>query len=251
MLARLTSKPDLIQRAQHSQASAQRWAGKRGMMSKYYDKSRIEDLVQTNRHRNAVGGMWGEMGALQLEALTSLGLTPTHSVLDVGCGSLRLGRKLVRFLDEGQYYGTDLNTSLLEAGYEKELDAFLQARLPRENLRQHDVTETVPFDRTFDYLVAFSLFTHLTEAQSTAALQSISRCMHEASCLMATYFVTEQDPQQPHVHGSGITTYFDQDPFHVTTGTLEEMASAAGLVANPVDQIVHPRGQKLFAFRSS
>lgn len=218
-------------------------------MSKYYDTSRIEQLVQTDRHRNAVGGMWGEMGELQLAALKSLGLQPEHSVLDVGCGSLRLGRKLVRYLDPGQYFGTDLNEALLDAGYDRELDAYLQGRLPRENLKQHDVTQPMPFDRGFDYLVAFSLFTHLTAAQSQAALQSIAGCMHEGSCLMATYFVAPGNPDHPCEHASGITTYLDRDPYHVGPETIVEMARAAGLTAKAMPEIAHPRGQTLFGFR--
>ena len=218
-------------------------------MSKYYDTSKIEELVQTNRHRNAVGGMWGEIGKLQFGALKSLGLTPAHTVLDVGCGSLRLGRKLVRYLEPAQYYGTDLNAALLDAGYERELDAYLQARLPRENLKQHDVTEPMPFTQTFDYLVAFSLFTHLTAAQSQAALQSIATCMHPDSCLMATVFVAPDSPEAPYMHASGITTHIDRDPFHVAPDTVDDMARAAGLSATAMPEIAHPRGQSLYQMR--
>lgn len=218
-------------------------------MSKYYNTSKIQELVKANRHRHVVGGLWGEIGELQFAALKSLGMDSHHSVLDAGCGSLRLGRKLVRYLEPGQYYGTDLNEALIDAGYDRELDAYLKGRLPRENLKQHDVTQPMPFDRSFDYLVAFSLFTHLTAAQSQAALQSIATCMHPDSCLMATVFVAPDTPEAPYTHASGITTHIDRDPFHVAPDTVDEMARAAGLSATVMPEIAHPRGQSLYQMR--
>ena len=45
------------------------------------------------------------MGATQFRLLTTLGLREHHAVLDFGCGSLRAGRLLIPYLNEGRYHG--------------------------------------------------------------------------------------------------------------------------------------------------
>jgi hypothetical protein len=60
--------------------------------------------VELNPHL-AVGGMWEEIGKLQLDFLVNQGLRPTHKFLDIGCGTLRGGRHFIRYLDAGNYAG--------------------------------------------------------------------------------------------------------------------------------------------------
>jgi hypothetical protein len=45
----------------------------------------------------------------------------TTGVLDFGCGSLRLGRLLIPFLNERRYYGIEPNYWLIEDAIEREL----------------------------------------------------------------------------------------------------------------------------------
>ena len=71
--------------------------------------------------RNAVGGMWEEIGRLQLDFMIAQGLQPHHLLLDVGCGSLRAGVHFVRYLNDSHYYGIDAQQGLLDAGVRVEL----------------------------------------------------------------------------------------------------------------------------------
>src|SRR5215472_262077 len=93
----------------------------RAMTSSYDDKAALEAEVRAGRHRECVGGLWEEVGQLQLDFLVAQGLMPHHRLLDIGCGSLRGGVKLIRYLCAGHYAGIDLHESLLNAGYEIEL----------------------------------------------------------------------------------------------------------------------------------
>src|SRR5712691_3540887 len=105
------------------------------MISLYGDKAALEAEVRAGRHRACVGGLWDEIGQLQIDFLVSRGLLPHHRLLDVGCGSLRGGVKLIKYLDAGHYAGIDLHESLLDAGYEIELaKEGLTHKLPRSNL---------------------------------------------------------------------------------------------------------------------
>ncbi|MHA7858260.1 MAG: class I SAM-dependent methyltransferase [Henriciella sp.] len=216
------------------------------MTSKYYDADRIDGLVAEHRHRVVIGGLWEELGELQLTTLRQMNLKPHNSVLDVGCGSLRLGSKLVAFLEPNKYFGTDLNASLLDAGYERELPPELKSKLDRANLVAHDATQTLPFEQQFDYLVAFSLFTHLNLEQSTLVIRSIAERMHERSQLLATFFVAPGDPNVASEQLKGIVTYPDKDPFHLTVEQIDALARSADLSAEALDHVSHPRGQTLY-----
>src|SRR6516164_2727494 len=88
------------------------------MASRYYDKAVFEPAMRAGLYRELVGGSWDEIGQLQLDFLVARGLMPHHRLLDVGCGSLRAGVKVVRYLDPGHYAGIDLHESLLDAGYD-------------------------------------------------------------------------------------------------------------------------------------
>ena len=61
----------------------------------------------TDAHREQVGGLWDEVGALQIDFLRAQGLRPPDTLLDVGCGCLRGGVHLVGYLEPGRYYGID------------------------------------------------------------------------------------------------------------------------------------------------
>jgi SAM-dependent methyltransferase len=55
-------------------------------------------------------------GLLEFNALLQAGLKPHHCVVDFGCGTLRLGRHLIAFLDAGNYWGLDITERFLKLG---------------------------------------------------------------------------------------------------------------------------------------
>jgi SAM-dependent methyltransferase len=55
-------------------------------------------------------------GLLEFNALVQAGLKPQHCVVDFGCGTLRLGRHLIAFLDPGNYWGLDITERFLKLG---------------------------------------------------------------------------------------------------------------------------------------
>jgi cyclopropane fatty-acyl-phospholipid synthase-like methyltransferase len=131
-------------------------------LSKYYDRDAIAREVTAGKHREIVGGKWDEIGMLQFEYLVAKTLQPEHRLLDIGCGCLRGGVHFIRYLAPANYFGIDVNQSLLDAGYNVELaQAGLQDRLPRENLICSGEFEFEKFGTKFHFAIAQSLFTHL------------------------------------------------------------------------------------------
>src|SRR4051794_31740531 len=108
-----------------------------------------------------LGGRWDTHGQTQLEFLTSQGLRPEHTFLDVGCGCLRAGRHLIDYLEPNNYYGVDANHSLVKAGYDVELTDMQRRRVPASHLRANERFDG-DFGVKFDFAIAQSVFSHVT-----------------------------------------------------------------------------------------
>src|SRR6266536_2229601 len=60
------------------------------------------------------------IAAMTFNLLTTLGLRQDHTVLDIGCGSLRIGRLLIPYLNNSNYCGIEPNKWLVEEGIRQE-----------------------------------------------------------------------------------------------------------------------------------
>jgi SAM-dependent methyltransferase len=202
-------------------------------------------------HREMVGGMWEELGQLQLEFLQRQGLTPQSTLLDLGCGCLRAGIHFVRFLEPGRYYGIDVNASFIRAGLEQELPrAGLAGRLAADHLLVNDAFEGSRFGVTFDYALAQSVFIHLPLAQIGGALRELARCVRPGGRFYATFFEARgTPPPESLVHErGGMTSFRDHYPFHYRFRDLAGLC--VGLPWNPVylGSWGHPRDQRMIRF---
>src|SRR5206468_10042007 len=61
------------------------------------------------------------IAAMAFNLLTTLGLRQHHALLDVGGGSLRIGRLLIPYLNRGKNFGVEPNEGLVEQGIKREL----------------------------------------------------------------------------------------------------------------------------------
>ena len=76
--------------------------------------------VERNGPTGAIGRAdeWELHGLLQLDFLKAQGLVPASTLLDLGCGSGRLARRVVPFLGPGRYVGLDISGKLLSCAIE-------------------------------------------------------------------------------------------------------------------------------------
>ncbi len=220
--------------------------------SSYDDLKFIEREVEAGRHREIIGGRWFELGVAQLKLLQSRGLEPTHTVLDIGCGSLRGGVHLIEYLEAGRYFGIDTNEALIEAGYAIELaQAGLQSKCPRSNLICSQSFEFEAVGCEVDFGLAFSLFTHLPLNDIRTCLEKWRQVAHVRSVLYATYFEgpTSGPLFQSKGQGDGVVSFSDKDPYHYRPSDLSYIASQCDLIAEDIKDFVHPRGQKMTEYR--
>jgi 2-polyprenyl-3-methyl-5-hydroxy-6-metoxy-1,4-benzoquinol methylase len=116
----------------------------------------------------AVGGRFDEVGQIEVNILRYFGLRDGMGVLDLGCGSGRLANALTKS-GKFDYCGTDVVQSLLDYA----------AKRSASNYRfKLNPAISVPVeDQSTDFVVAFSLFTHLLHSETFLYLDDSKRVL--------------------------------------------------------------------------
>lgn len=134
------------------------------------------------------------IGAQQLALLYLLGLRDSHRLLDFGCGSLRLGRMAIPYLQEGRYFGIEPEAWLIEEGFARELGE--DARRVKNPRFDHNTEyRTDVFGVQFDYIIAQSIFSHTGEGASRRALESFKGSLAPGGLIVVNWMVGEEQPE--------------------------------------------------------
>ncbi len=101
---------------------------------------------------------YDRIAAMAFNLLTSIGLRQHHRVLDLGCGSLRIGRLLIPYLNNGNYVGVEPNRWLVTDGILNEVGRDqIRIKAPRFIYRASlEGCENLELD----YALAQSIFSH-------------------------------------------------------------------------------------------
>ena len=165
-----------------------------------YDYSKVKltpQQIEAEEYKNHLGGgakNWYKRGALQVVLMKFFGLKPESSLLDVGCGPLRAGVHLIRFLSAGRYSGVDSNPSFLEAA---------RRTLEQEGLSESAVLTLLDdFDfetlkSKFDFALCFSVLNHCDHPHRRMFFERVQEVMSDDSRLIVTHgewFKPEQFP---------------------------------------------------------
>lgn len=131
-----------------------------------------------------------------IETLKKHGMTPTSRVLDVGCGCLRIGQHLIRFLNTGGYAGVEPCVPILAAGM------FHEVGVPLLNEKNPvflftDKFDFLPADYPFTHVVAIDVFIHCGIAQFEQFLWQVKKVITKASHVIVTVNVGENCYGQP------------------------------------------------------
>ena len=141
----------------------------------------------SEHHRGFVGPAknYDILGALQFNLLVNLGLREDHSLLDIGCGSLRGGRLFIVYLLDGRYFGIEPESWLIQEGVDKEIgsDAIRIKQPVFSHTRDFELSV---FGKTFDFLLAQAVFTHASQAQIQKCLSEARRVMNPDAVFAAT-----------------------------------------------------------------
>jgi hypothetical protein len=171
------------------------------------------------------------VAAMTFNLLTTLGLRQHHKLLDVGCGSLRIGRLLIPYLNVGNYTGLEPNDWLIAEGIRRETGND-QIRIKRPKLIASSSTESLDPADLHDFAVAQSIFSHCGADLIERCLAGVSGHLTATGALVATFREAEQD-----YTGSG-WVYPDCVSYRVET--MARLARQAGLGFRLLDW-KHPR----------
>jgi SAM-dependent methyltransferase len=218
------------------------------MHNSYQDEQQMRQAVQEGRHREVIGGLWDEIGALQFEFLKARGMKPEHKLLDLGCGSGRLAVQAVPYLQPECYYGMDISPALLSAARREIERAGYGNKISDRSLYATADFCPSPQMPSFDFGIAQSVFTHLPLNCLTFALNAIRRNFEPGGRFFATFFVAPRGMQDFCHKTGGIVSHCDRDPFHFDEDVIIRTAREAGWRARWIGAWGHPREQQISEF---
>jgi len=201
-----------------------------GYLSKY--AKYMDDMVKEDPY-SAVGGKWRKLGKMQYLFLTSRGLVPYYSVLDIGCGTLRGGLHFIKRLDPWRYVGIDISSEAILHGKKLVEDFKLSYKFPKLIVNK-DLKFRKFYGTKFDYILAHSVFTHLPSDCILECLENIGKIMHRESLFYFTFFYADEEKQAEAYKFRYPTTFF------------ERLGEEHGFrVVDVSSEYSHPRGQKM------
>jgi len=155
----------------------------------------------------------------------------------------------IRYLDAGNYIGVDIDQSLLDAGFEVELQAVrLQDKFPRQNLVCMKDFEFEQLGCSVDFAIAQSVFTHLTFNRIRRCLERLASVTRIGGHFFATFFELPRDANASlsYIHNPGqIVTYDTSDPYHYKLADLFFAASGLPWEVRYIGDWHDPRGQHM------
>ncbi|MFC2088718.1 class I SAM-dependent methyltransferase [Calditrichota bacterium] len=189
--------------------------------------------------KQAIGGMWEEIGQLQFAFLVDQGLKSNNTFLDLGCGSLRGGVHFIRFLDKEKYYGVDISREILNEGKKFMIEEKLDEKNPTLKLINDN-----SFDKfsnlKFDFILAQSVLTHMPIDDIKELFSNVHKVMKNETLFFATF------------HDGGDKSYTpDFKNFYYTAEQLEYIGKENNLKIEFLNTYNHPRNQKMMKIRFS
>lgn len=193
-------------------------------------------------HRRAYVGpplQYDFMGATQFRLLTSLGLREGHSVLDIGCGSLRAGRLLIPYLMPDRYFGIEPNMWLVEDAIDKEIGRDM-VTLKRPRFADNADFDLSVFGVLFDVVVAQSIFSHTGRDLFDTAMASIASVLRPGGQALITC-IRPEDAANPSIGSlNGSVGWIYPECVVISSDDVVATGTRVGLRAQPLNWY-HPR----------
>lgn len=176
--------------------------------------------VAEDGYRGAVGAVddWERHGSLQFEFLKAQGLQPEHMLLEIGCGTGRLARKVVPYLRSLSYVGVDISRGALAAARELSHEEGWDSRIP---IFCDDIEELTA---RFDFAWAFSVFIHLPALQMRQTMCAVRLRLAPRGRFFFSYVPERRDER------TGLKQ------FRHTEATYADAARRAGLTFERVEE---------------
>lgn len=189
-----------------------------------------------NHYRAFVGppADYDLVAAMSFGLLTALGLRQHHRVLDIGCGSLRVGRLLIPYLNRGGYTGIEPHAWLVEEGARSETGREQLEIKQATFVHADNAASLVEAGSRFDFALAQSIFSHCGLDLLEQWIAQVSQLLASDGALVATFLPAEHDTEERGWIYPGCV--------HFRPQTIAAVAERHGLRAMDLDWR-HPRQQ--------
>ena len=161
----------------------------RKVKNKFFKKNKMTKKEQ--RHR-LVGSakFWKLKQDFQIAFLLNQDLKPSDKLLDLGCGTLRGGIPIIKYLDEAHYYGIDVREDVLLEGLKELKQEGLEYKKPK--LFAFNKFSELKLDDRFDVIFAFSVLIHLEDSILEDCLFFVSSQLNDSGKFLANVNIGEQ-----------------------------------------------------------
>ncbi len=114
------------------------------------------------------------------------GLRPEHTCIDFGCGSLRVGRHLIDYLEPRRYLGLDVVSDFYEAGRALLPPALLAEKQPDLRvLDDHSILAARQLES--DFVVSFAVLKHVPPVELDAYFANLTALMAPRTKALITF----------------------------------------------------------------
>lgn len=182
----------------------------------------------------AVGGNWDGVGNLGRDLLIHCGLRDGMSVLDFGCGSGRIASKLSQKVQINSFVGVDVIPELLD---------YAKTVCPPNYVFKLNQSLKIPVeDGKFDFVYAFSVFTHLLQTEIILYTHDIFQKLKPGGLFLFSFL--EMDKHWAMLEGDAIRHLTHGQPtphlnMYLSRNQIEEFATRLGF---KVSRFIEPDG---------
>jgi len=131
-----------------------------------------------------------ECGQIQFELLKRGGCKPSSKVLEIGCGWLNAGTRLIEYLDKGNYVGIDPNEWLRNIVMRQDDVRRLVDEKQAKFLSVSDF-DAGPVGMKFDYIFANSILTHFAHWQLDLFFANTAKVLEQNGQIIASIYLAE------------------------------------------------------------
>lgn len=203
--------------------------------------SRAQELGEAMAEKNGFLGVpsesFDEAGRSQFVTLLNQGLSPESRVMEIGCGVLRAGYWLIRFLDPHNYCGLEPHRGRVEGALETLFDKeTLSLKQPRFDWNAD--FDLSMFPGPFDFFLAGSIWTHADKRSIQVMLKQFRDMSTEDGVFLASY-LPARSPAEDYQGTGWVGTSHESDEPGIVRHALDWMLAEAeshGLLAEVLDE---------------
>ncbi len=192
-------------------------------------RRRLRTTFATRKQRrHALVGplaLWRQKRDFQIAFLRGQGLQPSHTLCDLGCGTLRGGIPIIDYLEAGNYTGIDVRAEVIEEARRELAEHHLEHKRP-ELIAAADLAD-LHLDRRFDVIWAFAVLIHMSDDVLDRALAFVAGHLAPDG----RFFANVNLGERPSAHWRGFPVVWRP------LGFYEAAAAAAGLEVTDLGEV--------------